>query len=130
MTARWLAARSRELSNRDRAHLAMALREQRQFRIEQLADLASADGSDRIGGAEVGAALARGARHALAEIEAALDRLRSGSYGACTACRQPISRERLAVLPAAALCMACQRGADDNGAHERVPVGTAVRRLT
>jgi len=127
MTSTSATTRPRALSNRDRAHLALALREQRRFRLEQLTELARGNGRDATGGAEVSAALARGAAHALAEIEAALDRLRDGSYGACTVCRQPIARERLAVLPAAALCMGCQRVSDDTGAHERVPGDTRVR---
>jgi len=47
----------------------------------------------------------------LAAIDAAIARLDAGTYGRCTACHQPISAERLAALPAAALCIDCQRAA-------------------
>ena len=47
----------------------------------------------------------------LAAIEAALERLESGSYGACTSCHLPIAPGRLEALPWAALCIDCQRSA-------------------
>jgi DnaK suppressor protein len=46
-------------------------------------------------------------RHALAEIEAALDRIASGSYGWCEQCREPISAAVLASQPQARYCTAC-----------------------
>lgn len=48
------------------------------------------------------------ARRQLQETEAALERLDDGSYGTCATCREPISPERLEILPAAELCVACQ----------------------
>lgn len=44
----------------------------------------------------------------LAEIEAALQRLRDGKYGICVRCGKPINPERLAAIPAAAYCIRCQ----------------------
>ena len=114
------------------------LDEQRRFRLDQLAELAanallerkgertvfvttrdvtvkfkasdpaSPAGTDpaRI---EVAETLAAGARQALADIEAALRRMRAGQYGACTRCGGRILVERLYVIPQAALCVACQR---------------------
>jgi len=43
----------------------------------------------------------------LAEIDAAEQRITNGTYGSCTACARPISRERLAVLPATPTCVKC-----------------------
>ena len=40
-------------------------------------------------------------------IEAALDRIESGSYGICARCGDPISEERLDVLPHTPLCRDC-----------------------
>ena len=40
-------------------------------------------------------------------IEAALDRIESGSYGICARCGDPISEERLDVLPQTPLCRDC-----------------------
>jgi DnaK suppressor protein len=46
-------------------------------------------------------------RQALADIEAALDRLSSGQYGRCEQCREPISAALLARQPQARYCTAC-----------------------
>ncbi len=46
-------------------------------------------------------------RQALADIEAALDRLTNGQYGRCEQCREPISAALLARQPQARLCSAC-----------------------
>ena len=40
-------------------------------------------------------------------IEAALARVAAGDYGICVACGEPISEERLSVVPHAARCRAC-----------------------
>jgi DnaK suppressor protein len=45
----------------------------------------------------------------LAAVEAALWRLDEGAYGRCVRCGEPIASERLAALPWAAHCIACQR---------------------
>lgn len=104
------------------------LAEQRQFRLDQLAVLDTQDGqtrtdlAGRVGdtvdvGAEnarveVSAVLTAAARHSLADIEAALDRIDSGTYGRCERCRTDIPIERLRAVPQAALCMSCQRRAE------------------
>lgn len=44
----------------------------------------------------------------LADVRAALARLTDGSYGTCIDCGQPIELQRLAAMPAAARCIACQ----------------------
>ena len=54
-------------------------------------------------------ALREHTRTAVAAVEAALARLDAGTYGACTACGRAIMPERLEALPAAALCIECQR---------------------
>lgn len=43
----------------------------------------------------------------LKAINAALDRIDHDRYGICTKCGNAISKERLNVVPQAALCMAC-----------------------
>ena len=43
----------------------------------------------------------------LRQIEAALDRIDQGTYGVCLNCGNPISDERLAAVPHAALCRDC-----------------------
>jgi DnaK suppressor protein len=48
----------------------------------------------------------------LALVDAALERLDGGSYGACLRCGNPIAPERLEALPWAAHCIACQSAID------------------
>lgn len=46
-------------------------------------------------------------RQTLTEIVAARERIAAGTYGACTACHEPISPERLDFRPWAATCVRC-----------------------
>ncbi len=48
-------------------------------------------------------------RQALAEIEAALDRIASGRYGWCEQCGRPVAAAVLAARPEARYCAACGR---------------------
>ncbi|HLL65328.1 MAG TPA: TraR/DksA family transcriptional regulator [Micromonosporaceae bacterium] len=85
------------------------LEEQRQFRLDQLAELAAeGEVADRAR-SEVTATLVAGARQALHDIDTALDRMLSGHYGLCTRCHGLISVERLYVLPQTGFCVDCQR---------------------
>lgn len=87
--------------------LRSALLQQRRFRIEQLADLRRAAPGDPVQ-EEIVEKLRRGARVALAGIEAALQRMDRGRYGTCVECEAPIPFERLEILPAVAHCTTCQ----------------------
>src|ERR1700733_12976971 len=58
------------------------------------------------------AALIATAREQLGELGDALARLDEGSYGSCVRCGQDIGPERLAVRPAASLCIGCASRAD------------------
>lgn len=40
-------------------------------------------------------------------VDAALDRIRQGTYGACTRCGSPIGVDRLRARPTAELCIGC-----------------------
>jgi RNA polymerase-binding transcription factor DksA/membrane-associated phospholipid phosphatase len=53
----------------------------------------------------------------LREIDAALTRLVTGTYGRCARCAQAIPPRRLQALPAAALCVTCQSNADRQARH-------------
>lgn len=55
---------------------------------------------------QVGALLAH-ARHRLTEIEDALERLRSGTYGRCASCGGVVPRLRLEARPTARTCIHC-----------------------
>lgn len=48
------------------------------------------------------------ARQQLQDTEDALARLDDGTFGVCASCDEPVSPERLEILPAARLCVACQ----------------------
>jgi DnaK suppressor protein len=48
----------------------------------------------------------------LREIRAALERIDSGSFGICLNCEEEIGAKRLAAVPWAALCIACQEVAE------------------
>lgn len=82
------------------------LYELRRFRVDQLADL-----ERELDGAAprdcVTSSLHVAATTALAEIDAALDRMARGNYGLCVGCAKPIPADRLNELPMAALCMSC-----------------------
>lgn len=47
----------------------------------------------------------------LAMVEGALARLERGTYGRCVDCGEPVDADRLAALPWAERCIACQRRA-------------------
>ena len=69
-----------------------------------LADMATAT-YDR----ELDEGLEEGAQNALAEVEAALQRIVEGNYGVCEVCGEPIGGERLSAIPWARLCIDDQR---------------------
>ncbi|MCC7039029.1 MAG: TraR/DksA C4-type zinc finger protein [Burkholderiales bacterium] len=48
----------------------------------------------------------------LREVDAALTRMRDGTYGDCVECGQAIPYARLAANPSAARCIACQERAE------------------
>ncbi|SRR5579871_6491371 len=50
-------------------------------------------------------------------VDEALDRVRSGDYGICLACEQPIPAKRLHALPWARYCVPCQEQIGTNGNH-------------
>jgi DnaK suppressor protein len=58
---------------------------------------------------EVDALVAAGARQALADIELALVRIRTGHYGYCRSCGARIPLVLLEAIPKTTLCLVCQR---------------------
>jgi RNA polymerase-binding transcription factor DksA len=55
---------------------------------------------------QVGALINQARRH-LAELDAAEERLRAGSYGCCESCGRPIPAARLEARPVARTCVSC-----------------------
>lgn len=55
--------------------------------------------------------MVEGLQERLKNVEAALARIESGTYGRCLRCGQEINPERLEAIPSASLCIECaQRG--------------------
>jgi DnaK suppressor protein len=48
-------------------------------------------------------------RLVLGQVEAAVARVRDGSYGLCQGCSRPIPVERLEILPYTPFCVSCPR---------------------
>jgi DnaK suppressor protein len=72
------------------------------------------DWPDRALSAEIGTILERltdRERAELTQIDAALKRISSGSYGQCEVCRGPIGRQRLRAIPEARYCVGCSEAA-------------------
>lgn len=58
-------------------------------------------------------------------IDAALARLASGEYGVCIDCESPIPEKRLAAIPWAHRCVACQERATSEPSEDDVPAWAA-----
>ena len=72
----------------------------------------------RVGDLEV---LSRSDAEELRTIDAALDRLKKGTYGKCSECGEDISEDRLLVLPESPLCRDCA-GHDSDEVFDNMPV--------
>jgi len=48
------------------------------------------------------------------EMERALDRIKTGRYGICVSCDEPIAEARLKALPWARICIACATNPNQN----------------
>nr|WP_296779301.1 TraR/DksA C4-type zinc finger protein [Rhodococcus sp. (in: high G+C Gram-positive bacteria)] len=55
------------------------------------------------------ASLARDAENEIRELDAATERVNTGTYGSCERCGRVIAEPRLAALPAAVRCIDCVR---------------------
>lgn len=60
-------------------------------------------------GREIDLSLQENARATLLQIDRALEKLESGSYGQCDKCGKPLSDGRLDAAPFATLCVDCKR---------------------
>jgi DnaK suppressor protein len=48
----------------------------------------------------------------LRQVDAAIERLRAGTYGRCESCGRPISPARLAAVPWTRRCIPCEEGSE------------------
>jgi DnaK suppressor protein len=87
------------------------LEQQREFRIDQLAQLQLAGPHGPLSSTdpEILRSLVSGARAALRDVQGALWRMDENRYGGCIRCHEPIGLERLEILPQTALCLRCLR---------------------
>lgn len=110
------------------------LHAQRCFRVEQLRELvvstAEALANADEARLQVTDLLAVAAQSALADIDRALKRLETGTYGACSGCDQAIAVRRLQMLPTAKLCIRChylsERGPTRRGLGHAVGAPTTA----
>lgn len=68
------------------------------------------EGAQKAHEAETLARLGESQRLEIARIDEALERLAAGTYGRCADCGEAIEERRLAALPQAARCAACEAG--------------------
>lgn len=61
------------------------------------------------------------ARAELVELEAALLRIESGTWGRCETCGGAVGRTRLRALPEARQCLSCARGSQEDGSDGEAP---------
>ena len=64
-------------------------------------------------------AVARVLMNDMAQVDRALNRLASGSYGLCDDCHQPIPPKRLEARPTATLCVSCQGKREAQASRQR-----------
>lgn len=77
---------------------------------EVLSNPGSSDSEElaqEIEGDETLAAIGDVTKQEIADIRLALDRIEKGSFGTCSHCGQPVSRERLAAIPWTNTCIHC-----------------------
>ena len=96
-----------EVNLRTRAReLARTLAERNQIAIERAADVSNASllAAER----ESSARTLEQDFRLLRQVEAALDRLRHGTFGICGGCQEEIAPKRLRAIPWATRCVSCQ----------------------
>ncbi|MGW5732550.1 MULTISPECIES: TraR/DksA family transcriptional regulator [Streptomyces] len=101
-----LAARTERLTPHD------ARRRLEHERASRLTQLRAIDEAGHEAEEQVMSAQKDTIERVLKEVDAALARVRDGSYGTCPACAKPIPVERLEILPYTQFCVPCQRKAD------------------
>jgi DnaK suppressor protein len=62
----------------------------------------------------------------LGEVRDALRRISSGTFGVCAGCGEHINLKRLAAVPWASYCIACQEAADREKSTERSEIDIAA----
>jgi len=91
------------------AHCVEALRDEATDALSRrdISDLLDEDGPSTDSDAETVLMLVKQSEQRLREVDAALDRVATGTYGYCISCGSGIPLERLRALPASVRCMDC-----------------------
>src|ERR1017187_690500 len=117
----------REILERKEAELVQVLRNRDGIAIER-----SADQMDEIQYAsERDLAIGNVDREStmLRDVKAALRRIHEGAFGTCMECELEISAKRLAAVPWAQRCIACQDAADREGQPKTNPAGETLENV-
>ncbi|MCR4328748.1 MAG: hypothetical protein NUV53_04570 [Patescibacteria group bacterium] len=54
-------------------------------------------------------AIAQSLKENVSEIDSALEKIKTGKYGMCSTCNNPVEEEVLDIAPESALCRACKK---------------------
>ena len=112
--------RERLLDERRRVEAAIHyLREEHPGSLEDETEESLGGGENHLGDTatatldrEIDYTLEENSEQVLAEIDDALARIESGTFGTCRTCGQPIAPERLEAMPWATQCIDCKRKAE------------------
>jgi DnaK suppressor protein len=116
----------KNILDRKEAELAQSLRRRDDIVIEKSAD--EVDEIQHAATRELAIQNLDREHNLMREVNAALLRIRDGSFGACMQCEEPISPRRLAAVPWAPLCIGCQEAADrDQGEATESATSTLVK---
>ncbi len=88
---------------RNLADTSLEIKEMRELELSDEGDYAAASAETA-----VESAIMMQQRKELAEIDQALDRIKSGTYGICEMCEEPIGKARLEVKNFARYCITCR----------------------
>jgi DnaK suppressor protein len=97
--------------------------------LKDLAELTKGDLVDAASDAaqdEISSQLAEVESRELASIDAALERMKAGTFGKCEGCNSNIPLARLEALPSATCCIECQRKLEEYGHDGRSPIDWSV----
>ena len=74
-----------------------------------------ADAASNAYNADILMSLSDNDRNMVKEIDSALDKIGSGTYGICEECDEPINEKRLEANPVARYCITCKRMIEEKG---------------
>ncbi len=97
--------------------------------LRELSQSSGGDAADIAAGStngEISSQLIEVSHRELENVETALQKIKDGTYGKCTACNANIPLARLEALPYAIYCVSCQRAAEKAGCEPSKVVDWSV----